>query len=215
MTDTITIFCLVHGDSAEHAFPIRIAKTFLIGDLKDMIKEKRHNDFHNIDADKLVLWKVNIPTRNKAIFQQLYAHTPSENAMEEVLGGEKLDDPTQDVGDVFSAPPAKRHIHVIVERPAISRRDRGSSSSPADLIIVSSVGTPSKRFDENEEAAGIKAFRLSCAKVEAFRDLDSYTRLRQRVLVRSVMRECNNLPCAGKRKRDDYMNERLFKETET
>ena len=78
----------------------------------------------------------------------------------------------------------------------------------ADPIIVSPVSIPSKQFNENEKAAGNKAFHLSYAKISAFRGLDSGMHLRQRVLVRSVMRECNNLLYAGKRKCDDCMNGR-------
>ncbi|KAG0014548.1 hypothetical protein BGZ82_001722, partial [Podila clonocystis] len=35
-------------------------------DLKDLIKAKKTNDFSDIDADKLTLWRVSIPDHNQA-----------------------------------------------------------------------------------------------------------------------------------------------------
>ena len=57
----ITLFCLVHGESAANVFSIKIPQTDTVDDLKDLIKSKKQNKFRNIDADELILWKVNIP----------------------------------------------------------------------------------------------------------------------------------------------------------
>src|SRR3954468_8919775 len=66
MSNTVTIFCLVQGQSAERAFPIHISKNLFVGDLKDEIKKKKAPVFDDIAADRLDLWKVNISTDDHA-----------------------------------------------------------------------------------------------------------------------------------------------------
>jgi Crinkler effector protein N-terminal domain len=104
MSDTITIICLVQGQSTQQAFAIDIDKTKLISHLKDRIKEKKQNDYCDIDADSLELWKVNIPS-DDATIQELGG-----------IAGKKLNDPTQDIGEIFKTP-SKRHIHILVKCP--------------------------------------------------------------------------------------------------
>ena len=61
MDTKITLICLVQGESSEHAFSVHTQMNTLIGDLKKLIKVEKPNDFRDMDADKLKLWKVNIP----------------------------------------------------------------------------------------------------------------------------------------------------------
>ncbi|KAF9310238.1 hypothetical protein BG003_008776, partial [Podila horticola] len=58
-----TLFCLVDGEATSNAFPIEIMPTKTIGHLKDLIKVKKPNDFRDIDANNLTLWRVTIPIR--------------------------------------------------------------------------------------------------------------------------------------------------------
>src|SRR3954451_6739674 len=58
---TITLLCLVKGNTLANAFPVDINKDQLVGHLKKVIKAEKQNDFAGIDADKLKLWKVTIP----------------------------------------------------------------------------------------------------------------------------------------------------------
>ena len=103
----ITIFCLVHHDLAEHAFPVHIPKTSFIGDLKKLIKEERPDVFGNVVAVNLSLWKVNIPIDENvdAVLDSL------------VLNGKNAKlQPYWEVGKPFHKPP-EGHIHIVVERP--------------------------------------------------------------------------------------------------
>ncbi|KAF9303968.1 hypothetical protein BGZ74_002682 [Mortierella antarctica] len=58
MTDIhLTLFCVVDGETPSSAFPIKIELTETVGHLKDLIKTKKTNDFSDVDADKLTLWR--------------------------------------------------------------------------------------------------------------------------------------------------------------
>ena len=48
------------GDDASHIFPIKIAKSDTVGDLRKLIKEEKRPAFDHVPADTLVLWKVSI-----------------------------------------------------------------------------------------------------------------------------------------------------------
>ncbi|KAF8922808.1 hypothetical protein BGZ52_010935, partial [Haplosporangium bisporale] len=62
MTDNrMSLFCLVDGESTSSVFPVKMSADDSIGDLKKLIKSKKTNDFSDIDADKLTLWRVSIP----------------------------------------------------------------------------------------------------------------------------------------------------------
>ena len=62
MTDNrLNLFCLVNGEATSNAFPVEIESTKTIGDLKELIKTKKTNDFQDVDADRLTLWRVSTP----------------------------------------------------------------------------------------------------------------------------------------------------------
>src|SRR4051812_47551813 len=79
MPTIVTLLCLVNGDSIEWAFAVDISKNKLISHLKDEIKKKKENDFRNIDADNLTLWKVDIPDDDEATIQQLALQADTAN----------------------------------------------------------------------------------------------------------------------------------------
>jgi hypothetical protein len=58
---SITLLCLVKGNTTANAFAVDIDSGKLVSHLKDAIKAKKQNDFAGVDADKLKLWKVQIP----------------------------------------------------------------------------------------------------------------------------------------------------------
>ena len=60
MSDTITLLCLVHGESSQHAFPIDITKNKLVGHLKQQIHKECHPQFEHVKAAKLTLWFVSM-----------------------------------------------------------------------------------------------------------------------------------------------------------
>jgi hypothetical protein len=106
---TIALLCLVHGDSADHAFPVRIDKTLLIGDLKKEIKKEKAPEFDKFAADKLNLWKVDISYDDEDAVKQL--------ALKETDVIKKML-PASEIGEYFENTPTKKCIHVVIECPA-------------------------------------------------------------------------------------------------
>ena len=58
---SITLLCLVKGNTLANAFPVDIEKEQLVGHLKKVIKAEKAPEFDNFPADKLRLWKKEIP----------------------------------------------------------------------------------------------------------------------------------------------------------
>ena len=56
----LKLFCWVQGDSHDQVFPLDIAGSKTVGDLKEAIKEKKKVAFEHVDADTLKLWKVGV-----------------------------------------------------------------------------------------------------------------------------------------------------------
>ncbi|GET03048.1 CRN-like protein [Rhizophagus clarus] len=89
---TITLSCLVAGENPyNNSSPVDIDtnKVKTVGHLKDAIKEKKQNDFTNVDADKLKLWKVNISFKESNEKLKLVNTKINVNIKEE-LGGVEL-----------------------------------------------------------------------------------------------------------------------------
>ena len=58
---SITLLCLVKGNTTANAFPVDIEKDQLVGHLKKVIKAEQPQTFANVDAKDIKLWKVTIP----------------------------------------------------------------------------------------------------------------------------------------------------------
>src|ERR1043165_6011095 len=102
---SITLFCLVKGNTTANAFEVDIEKDKSISKLKEAIKAKKQNDFAGVDADKLRLWKKEIPDDQDDLLSNL-----TLNDGDELLA-------TREIGDYWTEKPPKRNIHVIVEPP--------------------------------------------------------------------------------------------------
>src|SRR6266487_310243 len=63
---SITLVCLVKGNLPANAFPVDIDRNQLVGYLKKVIKAEKQNDFASVDADRLKLWKVEIPDHHNS-----------------------------------------------------------------------------------------------------------------------------------------------------
>src|ERR1700680_1715292 len=50
--------CIVLGDNPRRIFPVDIERTEIVGDLKEVIKDKKRPEFDHIATDHLELWKV-------------------------------------------------------------------------------------------------------------------------------------------------------------
>ena len=105
---TITLLCLVKGNTTTNAFSVKISRDEPISELKKAIKAEKQNDFAGVDADKLKLWKKEIPDDRIDLLSNL-----TLNDEDELLA-------TREIGDYWTEKPPKRHIHVLVEPPEAS-----------------------------------------------------------------------------------------------
>lgn len=116
MTISLTLFCVVHGDSPTNAFSVKISGSEAVDELRNLIKAKKPVDFKDIDADRLTLWRVFIPvtlgTRHYAVTLDTY--TQSQDGLlqpEELL-------PTARLQTLYPEGAPEEAIHIIVQRPA-------------------------------------------------------------------------------------------------
>ncbi|KAF9300000.1 hypothetical protein BGZ74_008410 [Mortierella antarctica] len=59
MTDNhLNLFCLIDGESSP--FSVKAFPDNTVHNLKDAIKAKKTNGFSDVDADKLICWRVTI-----------------------------------------------------------------------------------------------------------------------------------------------------------
>jgi hypothetical protein len=102
---SITLFCLVKGNTTANAFEVDIEKDKSISKLKEAIKAKKQNDFAGVDADKLRLWKKEIPDDQDDLLSSL-----TLNDGDELLA-------TKKISKYFPDSPPEEHIHVLVSPP--------------------------------------------------------------------------------------------------
>ena len=102
---SITLLCLVKGNTTANAFPVDINKDQLVGHLKEAIKAKKHKTFHGVEADELKLWKVTMPGNQDDQLRNLILQDSDE-----LLAIRKI-------SKYFPDLPPEEHIHVIVKLP--------------------------------------------------------------------------------------------------
>lgn len=102
---TITLICFVQGNASTNTFPIDIDGSKLVGHLKKAIKMEKQIDFADVDADKLRLWKVEIPDDHDDQLRSL-----SLRNKDELLASKKI-------SRYFPVTPPEEHIHVIIKSP--------------------------------------------------------------------------------------------------
>ena len=102
---SITLLCLVKGNTTANAFPVDIEKDQLVGHLRKVIKAEKAPEFDNFPADKLKLWKVTIPDDHVDPLGNL-----TLNDRDELLA-------TKKISKYFPDSPPEEHIHVIVKLP--------------------------------------------------------------------------------------------------
>ena len=86
---------------------IEIAYTKTVGSLKEAIKEKKKNTFEHVDADTLILWKVDI-TAGRFLKKNL--------GNVEFTDKQKLL-PIERLSEYFSEPLLQRHLHIAIKAP--------------------------------------------------------------------------------------------------
>ncbi|PKK66638.1 hypothetical protein RhiirC2_784525 [Rhizophagus irregularis] len=132
---SITLLCLVKGNTLANAFPVDIEKDQLVGHLKKVIKAEKHKTFHGVEADELRLWKVEI-------------------------GGDHLDDQLKnlalnnsdelsainEIAEYWTENPPKKHIHVLVEPPA------STASSNREQELLDRIALLEEKLSKSEYA---------------------------------------------------------------
>ncbi|KAF7730262.1 hypothetical protein EC973_002505 [Apophysomyces ossiformis] len=122
MADSLLLFCLIHGKPLSKRFSVKITPTATVDELKEAIKSEKSNDFENIDADKLTLWRVSIPTIN--------ANEQDEILFDNITTKEELL-PDDELSDTFDRKPPKKTVHIMVQISVESRQ--GSDQRVAEL----------------------------------------------------------------------------------
>src|SRR5436190_21765085 len=131
---SITLLCLVKGNTTASAFPIDIDKDQLVGHLKKVIKAEKQNDFAGIDADRLKLWKVTIPGDQDDQLRNLILQDSDE-----LLAIRKI-------SKYFPDSPPEEHIHVIVKLPRKCLVQSGQSALTANFSSFAFVILTRIRF---------------------------------------------------------------------
>ena len=108
--NTITIFCLVHGEPLANSFSVDIDKSKTISYLKELIKAKKTPEFDDVATDKLTLWRVNIRDDDNDGIQQLVLKNNDITHVSEML-------PTRKIEKYFPDTPSDEHVHVVIEKP--------------------------------------------------------------------------------------------------
>ena len=126
---SITLFCLVKGNTTANAFSVKISRDEPISELKEAIKEKNTQTFANDDAKDIKIWKVEI----------------TDDLLSNLTQDELI--ATRDIGDYWTEKPTKRHIHVLVEPPVTTATSdealelRKQLASMHELLNKSTHGT--------------------------------------------------------------------------
>jgi hypothetical protein len=117
------VFCFVVGTKITNAFRVRGEAVMTIDELREMIYEKNRNDFTSkgFDANKLDLWKVNIPgdAENAKNLKPLESRRDidDENVIIKNLGGKELT-PFENFGDIFENDyNDSKNIRIIAQPP--------------------------------------------------------------------------------------------------
>ncbi|GBC30661.2 kinase-like domain-containing protein [Rhizophagus irregularis DAOM 181602=DAOM 197198] len=153
---SITLLCLVKGNTLANAFPVDINKDQLVGHLKEAIKVKKQNDFAGVDADKLKLWKVMIPSDQDDQLRNLILQNSDE-----LLA-------INDIGDYWPTPPPKKHIHIIVKLPLLSLEEALSCILPSITYSTDCVTSKTTTKAVGDPLASVQLWDNFFDKVNSF-----------------------------------------------
>ncbi|CAG8615287.1 1326_t:CDS:2 [Paraglomus occultum] len=149
------------GNTPVNAFSVKINRDEPISELKKVIKVEKQNDFANVDADKLKLWKVEIPDDHDSEL----ANPPLDD---ELLAMKKI-------SKYFPVTPAEECIHVIVE-PLVSTTTSSREQELLDRIasLEASINKSVHEFDVIVSPKRTKRFKwtvnIEHATLEALKD---------------------------------------------
>ncbi|KAL4061796.1 hypothetical protein V8B97DRAFT_1878730 [Scleroderma yunnanense] len=105
-SSVMVLNCWVRGDEIERIFPVKISGEAPVGDLKEVIKNKKSVDFRDIDANNLALYNVSVPCN-----EDLAGNVERLTLDQEVY-------PWQTLSDIYTDPPLPGHLHIVIEPPS-------------------------------------------------------------------------------------------------
>src|ERR1043165_9955441 len=129
---SITLLCLVKGNTTASAFAVDIDREKLVSHLKDAIKAKKQNDFAGIDADRLKLWKVTIPGDQDDQLRNLILQDSDE-----LLAIRKI-------SKYFPDSPPEEHIHVLVSPP------EATTASSREQELLEEIASLKEKLSKSE-----------------------------------------------------------------
>ncbi|KAG0250655.1 hypothetical protein DFQ27_009277 [Actinomortierella ambigua] len=105
---TLTLSCLVDGETTFNAFSVKAPPSGTVDDLKELIKAEIPNKLNGVDAMDLALWRVSIPDGDDNNKQPIL--------LDQILEKKELK-ATRELSELFEGPLVKKTIHIIVQRP--------------------------------------------------------------------------------------------------
>ncbi|KAG1891723.1 uncharacterized protein F5891DRAFT_1197488 [Suillus fuscotomentosus] len=109
MSESLCLNCFTLGDDPRpnNIFPVHIAQTQNVGDLKEVIKDKKKPEFDHIAAHRLELWQVDLPV-DETIKDKLNNLT---------LDPTKSLSPVDEIVEIFPDAPPCKYLHLIIQCP--------------------------------------------------------------------------------------------------
>ncbi|KAF9537068.1 hypothetical protein EC957_008885 [Mortierella hygrophila] len=167
------IFCLVHGETTSSIFTVVASPDDVVSDLKKLIRTEKTNAFSDIDADKLILWRVSIPDDDDDDDDErpiLIDNVPEKKKLKA----------TTKLSKVFDADLPEDTIHIIVHRPPSGPDDKDVQEPRLRTILkmyvqeglkglVLRVDFPQKGFSKFSVADVLR--RLDVEKLENIAEL--------------------------------------------
>jgi len=129
---SITLFCLIKGNTSEKAFSVKISRDEPISELKGAIKAKNPQTFANVDTKDIKLWKVTIPGDQDDQLRNL-----------SLEGNEELS-AIKKISKYFPDPPPEEHIHVLVSPP------EATTTSSREQELLEEIASLKEKFSKSE-----------------------------------------------------------------
>ncbi|KAI6118315.1 hypothetical protein F5141DRAFT_999894, partial [Pisolithus sp. B1] len=131
---TISLNCLILGNSQDHIFPVEISSLKTVGALREVIKDKKQHTFRHVEADKLSLYCTSLPDNSK---------------LEDMLQSFHFNEPLQAMlilAKIFTELPLEEHLHIVVQPPHEGRLS--TSASDSTLILDHDLVLENASIDE-------------------------------------------------------------------
>ncbi|KAK3809463.1 MAG: hypothetical protein J3Q66DRAFT_405465 [Benniella sp.] len=105
------LLCLINGKSTSTVFEVQVPAERTVAHLKNVIKAEKASDFHDVDVDRLALWKASLSTTPTRLIK-LHDLTEEEKTRMKL---EAVENPASEISKAFGKCPAPNKIHVIVQ----------------------------------------------------------------------------------------------------